>query len=1069
MNNKQRPVRLGERLESRDLLSVDLIADFNLNKLSSNPSALVQLGEDYLFAASSHRENYGLWRFDPNTNVSTALLEDIEIHTFARQQPFWVVENQVFLLVRVRGDDGDRLELWASDGTTAGTRRLLTDTHIKPLLANDEAFVFNTREAIWRSDGTHDGTFRLIEKRPSAGPFDLNGTIVFEVESEQSRTFELRRSDKTLTGTEVFAKDFRIGRAPHVVADGRLYFALKADDQGTELWVTDGTASGTRIVRRFAPEPDGSGIDELHVAEDGTVYFAAYTSAAGVELWRTRGTAPTTHLVADIAVGLESSRPHGFWSNGPTTFFAAASHSAAVEIWSTDGTSDGTRAVADIAQGTNGSSFHPMGNIGDEVVYHDGDNRMWITDGTRERTSSLGQLSSPAFRPFSVADHVVYAARDPSGAGYELGVTDGTLLGTHFQDLNPGFSSSSPSKFQEIDDKLYFIADSGEGNERFVYDLSTEGAQQLESLNSTTVGSTPLPLGRLPNGTAVIVADNGRGLGSELWAADPDGEVRLLQNFGPGESSAAIRSDAVLLGQDLYLVADGELWATDGTTTGTRRATELRIPNEGSSVPGDHERLAVVGDSLFFIADRDGEKWLAMTDGTTAGTQLVKHLGAIEYFEMEEFRGELVFLSSDPTRGSELWITNGRPAGTRLVKDILEGPEDSLIRSLTVVQDRLYFRAFNSLPYAVFGLWTSDGTELGTSLLVDQPTGELYAGSRWLYFRSDDSVHGVELWRSDGTAVGTFMVYDINPSGNSNPDVRHLFEVDGTTYFTASDGFSEQPEYWKTGGSPLDTQKVSPLVPELHERLILRPWDGKILMQNGNRFYETDGTLEGTRELLHPQYTLSNESSSYVDTLHGSVFAGLPTLELGTEPFLITPLEQSNPRVIDFVYNESTHPRSIVESVSITFNADVSSSLEPDDLLITSPTSGGRPVQASTASLAWNDKTNTATWDLTSLELGYGVYNFEIGRRAVYDRQNNRLDGNGDGINGDSYRTRVVTALPGDVDLDGRVDFRDLLILSDEFADTNKGWEDGDLNDDGIVSLADFLILSAHFGTSISL
>lgn len=55
----------------------------------------------------------------------------------------------------------------------------------------------------------------------------------------------------------------------------------------------------------------------------------------------------------------------------------------------------------------------------------------------------------------------------------------------------------------------------------------------------------------------------------------------------------------------------------------------------------------------------------------------------------------------------------------------------------------------------------------------------------------------------------------------------------------------------------------------------------------------------------------------------------------------------------------------------------------------------------------------------------------------------------------------VVDAIIGDINGDGRVDFADFLILSDNFGSES---EDGDLNGDGKVDFADFLLLSDNFG-----
>jgi len=52
----------------------------------------------------------------------------------------------------------------------------------------------------------------------------------------------------------------------------------------------------------------------------------------------------------------------------------------------------------------------------------------------------------------------------------------------------------------------------------------------------------------------------------------------------------------------------------------------------------------------------------------------------------------------------------------------------------------------------------------------------------------------------------------------------------------------------------------------------------------------------------------------------------------------------------------------------------------------------------------------------------------------------------------------------GDINLDNKVDFADLLILAQHYGSTNAAWCDGDMNSDGSVGFPDLLILAQHYG-----
>ncbi|MEM7205965.1 MAG: hypothetical protein AAF628_37265 [Planctomycetota bacterium] len=113
--------------------------------------------------------------------------------------------------------------------------------------------------------------------------------------------------------------------------------------------------------------------------------------------------------------------------------------------------------------------------------------------------------------------------------------------------------------------------------------------------------------------------------------------------------------------------------------------------------------------------------------------------------------------------GTELWMTDGSPAGTAVVRSFA-----SQLGSLTRAGRRVIFscdEGEGSEP------WVSDGTPAGTLLLADTHPGPIggfsgatvATGSRKAYFVADDGTTGGELWETDGTPAGTRLVQDLNP------------------------------------------------------------------------------------------------------------------------------------------------------------------------------------------------------------------------------------------------------------------------------------------------------------------
>jgi hypothetical protein len=59
-----------------------------------------------------------------------------------------------------------------------------------------------------------------------------------------------------------------------------------------------------------------------------------------------------------------------------------------------------------------------------------------------------------------------------------------------------------------------------------------------------------------------------------------------------------------------------------------------------------------------------------------------------------------------------------------------------------------------------------------------------------------------------------------------------------------------------------------------------------------------------------------------------------------------------------------------------------------------------------------------------------------------------------------------VPGVPGDANLDGKVDFADLLTLSQHYGlDRNSTWSEGDFNGNGAVNFNDLVLLAQNYGS----
>lgn len=239
-------------------------------------------------------------------------------------------------------DDEHGEELWVTDGTKEGTHMVKdiipgtasSDPSYLGRLNDKVLFSAYTDEAgyeTWVSDGTPEGTFMLADTymvgdgNPK-GFYQINEKqAIFGATSDESAEYDpdngaqqwLWITDGTVEGTK-FVKKVKIDNPgkentnlhyPYVRVGRKVFF--KADDidgtTGTELWVTDGTETGTYLVMDINDEPNtnhegytrDSAIDNLENYQNERVFFNAWTMASGQEPWTSDGTKEGTYQIYD--------------------------------------------------------------------------------------------------------------------------------------------------------------------------------------------------------------------------------------------------------------------------------------------------------------------------------------------------------------------------------------------------------------------------------------------------------------------------------------------------------------------------------------------------------------------------------------------------------------------------------------------------------------------------------------------------------------------------------------------------------------------------------------------------
>ncbi len=784
-------------------------------------------------------------------------------------------------------------ELWKSDGTTDGTQRVegtgvLSNVSFQAVLDDILYFVANDgghgRE-LWRTDGTLEGTRMVRDINPGRGNSDTYSFVALQRElyfgaNDGVHGFELWKTDGTRGGT-VLAADLNPGQAGSALfglrASGdRLYFSEGsfAPDSASVLYSTDGTASGTRLLRQFVSTVTGCYVEGCigwppgdFVPFGGLTYFIASDGVSGLELWRTDGTTLGTTLVKDVCPGtcsafsisLDPENPQLHVVNGRLVFVADDGVHGR-ELWTSDGTEAGTQLVKDISPGPPDFTFGVGMTVAGNAVFFRADDgehggELWRSDGTEAGTMLVADINPGKASSFPdeitpIGNAIFFSAFfvEPRS----LGPGTRRLWKTDSTGSRPSLVSDSvsdPTRLVNFGGTLYFTAPGPAGLSLWKTDGSSAGTEVVRVLSRENSSSNSQLVFDL-DGSLLFFANNGNDF-SGLWRTDGTdaGTQPIAPVFGGGFLGPSSGLFAPFGGSLFFNGDDGihgsELWRTDATIGGTRLVKDIAVPGgvvypyiRGSFPCG----LTAVGGTLYFGAtDGDHGAGLWKTDGTEAGTEFIKDVGLDCSSGLVAFNGVLYFSGGTLSPFEPgLWRTDGTSQGTGLIRPVT-------VRGLTSVNDTLVFAGSDDAGEN--GLWTSDGTAAGTLLV--QPfsggAGSFVLSRDGAFFRAWTADFRSQLWRTDGTRNGTTLLAEF-PQGL----VNEIVTIGNRAFFAGEDA-EHGIELWTSDGTTAGTHRVKDIAPGAADAnpANLTAMDGVLLFSardpiHGEELWRSDGTEEGT-------------------------------------------------------------------------------------------------------------------------------------------------------------------------------------------------------------------------------
>ncbi|MCY1042774.1 hypothetical protein OV208_15725 [Corallococcus sp. bb12-1] len=292
-----------------------------------------------------------LWKSD-GTAAGTVRTVDLGTQSTVESSILRADGQRLFFLQ----DAVNGTRLWRSNGTAGGTVLVKSLDRGTPLVADVRAVggttLFTLRDTgpnteIWKTDGTPAGTVRLETFGHSATLLGLIGSRVYVAyvtadDRVKLASVLLTGGGKTTVTTlpnpfegqpdpQPFLQEVRQEGNKIYLSLGIFYNGGPAI-QASYLWVTDGTAAGTRQLSDQLSQSE-DGFSPLFATGSGTLLFGSQAPDDGLEPWVTNGTVAGTGRVANINPD-GGSNPQGFTRIGHRIFFVANAGPPGNSLWS---------------------------------------------------------------------------------------------------------------------------------------------------------------------------------------------------------------------------------------------------------------------------------------------------------------------------------------------------------------------------------------------------------------------------------------------------------------------------------------------------------------------------------------------------------------------------------------------------------------------------------------------------------------------------------------------------------------------------------------------------------------
>ena len=862
-----------------------LLKDCNPQNGSSNQYGHTAVNNTLFFVADDGINGEELWKTD-GTEKGTIMVKNIGFEHF-RSFPKELTHLNGMLYFTAN-DEKHGNELWKSDGTELGTvlvkdiNKGKSSSQPSLLTAYNQQLYFVVNEnglysTIWQSNGSESGTLSVAKIQQGSDKIKISslvpaGRFMFLIGEINGKLalWSLEKGNNQLTFIKVFETKAYENKETFSTINESLVFAACNEKNNEELWISDGTKEGTKLLK-------------------------------------------------EILIGAKPSSPKHFFKHQDKVYFTANNAKNETEFWQTDGSLNGTKLIKKIGSNANNNLDIQYASLGKNItlsvvegkqsqhtVYGVIDNvfKSIATFSINDLQSRIGVVKGELYVKKQVNSQEEVLCKLDVNTNQQKDVVVKNILGKYISILS----------FFEWNGRFISVANDGV-NGIELFEIKNNQFTIIKNIQEKGVGSYPSSFRKL--GTLFSFFTLPTSQQSDLWISDgSSANTKQVYSFKLEEDETI--DGVISMNQQLYFFKRNfnqyEFWQSNGTEKGTKLLKTIKIKDKivledikVKKVKSDIQQyypISIIhnqGKLYFnlFTESTGNELWVY--DSKIGDIKLLKDLyKGIEssnpsYFVV--FKESVYFAATNYNEGTEFWKTDGTVAGTLMVKDVWHGANSSSPAHFQVFNNQLYFAA--SSEQNGDELWKSDGTSNGTQLLKDINVGSedshpeaLVSNGNFLFFVANNGKQGMELWQSDGSAEGTKMTKDIFAGGEGSSP-QFLTSFNGSLYFVAEEVNSGN-ELWVSNGTEKGTKLVKDIkkgkphsfIEELcivNERLYFKAVSGEnnpevyVLQAKNNQVEEIEGEYSKDNKLPPTQFFEFN----------GKLFFVVDTVKTGAELWMI--------------------------------------------------------------------------------------------------------------------------------------------------------------------------------------